>query len=106
MRFDFGVSVRIRDAYRSQHEPEAQRILANVYWTALVLFFGAIFVACIGFGIWQFFLPLPPAAENAGGGVRKVFTKTDLIKILDAFEARSLEYQKRRAEPSPARDPS
>lgn len=106
MRFDFGVTVRIRDAYRAQHEPEAQRVLANAYWTFLTMLFGVILVASIAFGVMQFLSPLPPIAENPASASRKVFTKADLQKILDAFEARALEYQVRRAAPSPVRDPS
>lgn len=105
MRFDFGVAVKLKDAYRAQHEPEAQRVLAGFVWSALMVLLMVSLALSVGFGVWQFLQPLPPVAESVSTA-RKVFTKSDLQKILDAFESRAREYDARRSAPSPVKDPS
>jgi preprotein translocase subunit SecF len=106
MRFDIGVSVKIRDAYAARHEPEAQHVLANFYWAFLVILCALSLLSAVFYGAWEFTRPL---AEESGSsvtvGVRKVLSRTDIQKVLEALDSRAGLFDERRTAPA-VRDPS
>jgi len=106
MRFDYGVSVKIRDAYASRHEPEAARVLGEFVWAIQLILITLIVLSSIGYGIWEFIRPLDVPEDSGVGSSRKGFVRSDLQKVLEGFDARAVRYEERRTAPVPIRDPS
>lgn len=106
MRFDYGVTVRIRDAYASRHEPEAARVLGEFVWAIQLILITLIVLCSIGFGIWEFMRPLEVPEDVGVGSTRKGFVRSDLQKVLEGFDVRAQRYEERRTAPVPVRDPS
>ena len=107
MRFDTNIQVKIRDAYRARHEPEAERILGQFYWAVLISFFAMSVVASIGYGVWEFMRPESAIPESSASlGAKKTLTRPDLQKVLEAFDQRATKYENRRIAPVLVRDPS
>lgn len=106
MRFDTSIQIKVRDAYAARHEPEAQRILAQAYWSFLIVVFILSASVAISFGVWEFFRM--PAADEGSAGVRPqvAFTKAQLQGILEKFDARANQFQERMTAPVTVRDPS
>lgn len=107
MRLQTEVTVRIKDAIGSRHEPESVRVLGEVFWVLLVVFLVVATVGGIAIGVREFLTPhAEQVEESVASGNRKTVTKTEIVKILEMFDARVIEYQARRVAPLPARDPS
>ncbi len=101
------VPMSIREAYRARHEPEAQRLLGTFYWTMLIFFLALFVMGGVGYGVWEFKRPLTEGAEESVSvGTKKVITKIEIEKMLQAFEARATMYESRLKAPSPIKDPS
>jgi hypothetical protein len=107
MRFDSEKVVKIRDAYAARHEPEAARVLATFFWAILMTFTVVICILVIGYGAWEFTRPLASGdGSSVTVGARKVLSRSDIQKVLEALEARAGLFEERRAAPIPVRDPS
>lgn len=107
MRFGTNFTVKIKDAYAARHEPEAARALGEFAWVFMVVLLGLTLLGSILFGARAFFRPLSHKVESSVSvGVRKGVTKVELVKILEAFDARAKEYESRRTAPVPVKDPS
>lgn len=107
MKFESETTVKFLDAYRARHEPEAQHVLGNVYWSILISLFACSLIASVAFGIWEFMLPIAEIPEDAvNQRARKILTKPELQKVLDAFDTRAEEYESRKTEVLPVKDPS
>lgn len=108
MRFQTDVTVKIKDAFAARHEPEAARVLGELFWTLLVLLLVVVSVASIAFGVREFLQPLAAeeVEESVSVAARKTVTRAELVKILEAFDTRATEYETRRTAPVPVRDPS
>ncbi len=107
MRFDSNVSLKLKDAYHARHEPEAERFLGRVYWAFLIILLALTICGSLGFGVWEFIKPIAVIPEDAvNTRARKVLTKMDLQKILQAFDERAEEYESRKTAPLPVKDPS
>ena len=106
MRFDTNIQVKIKDAYASRHEPEAERVLAHIYWAFLVVMLSLTIVLSVGYGVWEFFHV--PTHEDATLGVRPAatFTRAQLQATLKGFEDRAERFQTRMTAPVTAKDPS
>lgn len=63
-------------------------------------------VGGIAFGTYEFLRPLAVESEGSAAAARRTITKSELVKILEAFDVRATEYQSRRAAPIPIKDPS
>lgn len=101
------VPMSIREAYRARHEPEAQRVLGTFYWTILVILLILMVGGGLGYGAWQFKQPLVEGTEESVSvSAKKVITRTEIEKVLQAFEARSSKYDERLNAPPPVKDPS
>lgn len=84
----------IREAYRSLHEPESLRRLADVYWMALVIIGTLLMLGSVGYGMWQFFVP--PHREESGvtlGAGSEGFNKEELQKAMQALQQRKDEFE-------------
>lgn len=107
MRFQTDVTVKIRDAFAARHEPEAARVLGEFFWAFVVCFLGIVVAGSVAFGVWEFLKPLSEETESSVSvAARKGVTRAELVKILEAFDARAKEYQSRRTAPVPVKDPS
>ena len=70
-------------------------------------FLALVTVGSIAFGVREFLRPLSEEVESSVSvGQRKGVTKPELVKILEAFDARAKEYEARRTAPVPVKDPS
>lgn len=107
MRFDTNLTIKIRDAYAARHEPEAARMLGEVAWMFMLVFLALTIVGGILYGAREFLRPLSAEVESSVSvGARKGVSRADLVKILEAFDARAKEYESRRTAPVPVKDPS
>ena len=107
MRFDTNFTLKIKDAYAARHEPEAARRLGEFFWVVLVGLMVIVIVSGIVFGIREFLRPLTEEVESSVSvGQRKGITRAELVKILEAFDARAADYEARRTAPVPVKDPS
>jgi len=107
MRFDTNFTVKVKDAFAARHEPEAARVLGEIFWAFLVLALTVATLGSVAFGVREFLKPLTVDEEpSVSVGARKGVTKAELVKILEAFDARAKEYESRRAAPVPVKDPS
>lgn len=107
MRLQTDVTVKIKDAIASRHEPESVRVLGELFWVLLVAFLIVATIGGIAIGVREFLTPhAEPVEESVSTANRKTVTKTEIVKILEMFDARVIEYQARRVAPLPARDPS
>lgn len=107
MRLQTNVTLKIKDAIASRHEPESVRVLGEVFWVLLVVLLIVATIGGIAIGVREFLTPHTQQVEEpVSSGNRKTVTKTEIVKILEMFDARATEYQTRRAAPLPARDPS
>lgn len=106
MRFDTSLRIKVRDAYAARHEPEAQRVLAQAYWSFLILGFAVAVSAGIAYGVWEFFRT--PSADEGLAGVRPqaAFSKAQLQELLEKFDLRADRFQERLTAPVTVRDPS
>jgi hypothetical protein len=107
MRFDTNFTVKLKDAYTARHEPEAARVLGEYAWMVMLGLISLAIVGSIAYGAREFFRPLSEEVESSVSvGARKGVTKTELVNILDALDARATEYELRRTAPVPVKDPS
>jgi hypothetical protein len=107
MRFDTNFTVKIRDAYAARHEPEAARVLGEFAWVFMVGLLALSVTLGIAYGVREFLRPLSEEVESSVSvGARKGVTKVELVKLLEAFDARAREYESRRTAPVPVKDPS
>ena len=108
MRFDIGVTVKIRDAYAARHEPEAERVLATFYWAFLVTVFSLVVAGAVGLGVWEYLRPLTAdgSGSTVSAGAHKALTKSDIQNVLEGLDARAQSFEARRTAPILVRDPS
>ncbi len=107
MRFDTDVSIKIRDAYASRHEPEAAHYLAGFFWTFMVMVTFVVMFSGVAYGAWEFLQPLrPSAAESVSVPQKKVFSTSELQKMLETLGNRAQQYQNAKIAPVPVKDPS
>lgn len=106
MRFDTNIQVKIKDAYASRHEPEAERVLAHIYWAILVVTLSFMIAFSVAYGVWEFFHV--PTHEDATLGVRPAttFTRAQLQATLKGFDDRAARFETRMTAPVTVKDPS
>lgn len=97
---------KLKDARAARYEPEAQQLLAHVYWAALIVTLVLISVAGISYGVYEFKRPLQPAeGDVVVGGAKAPLNRVELQAVLDGFDSRTGMFDERRAAPL-VRDPS
>lgn len=105
MRFDTHIPVKLRDAYQARHEPEAQQLFARVYWAILIVIFVIGTIASLSWGAREF---LHKPQGDAGLDVRpqSIFSRAELMTVIQGFEARSQRFETRLKAPVTIKDPS
>lgn len=107
MQLQNEVTMKIKDAFASRHEPESAKVLGEVFWVFLVSILILATVGGIAVGVREFLTPHTQVEEESVSvGSRKTITKTEIVKILEMFDVRAQEYETRRVAPVSARDPS
>lgn len=91
----------------ARHDPEMRRTLARTYWSLLVMLLMVTGVVSVAYGAWQFTRPLEQKVESdvTLGAPRAPLNRADIQMVLGGFDARSEQFEARRAAPPP-RDPS
>jgi hypothetical protein len=98
--------IPFRSARDARYEPEAQRVLAQAYWSVLVILGAIVMSAGVSYGIYEFTRPLQPSESDVVLGAGKApLNRADLQTVLDGFDMRAQEFEERRAAPL-VRDPS
>ena len=108
MKFETTTSLRLKDAYHTRTEPEAARVLGVFYWSMLILLSAILVAGSIGYGLWEFIQPNGggPAPSTVVVPSKKVFSKTSVQKILQSLDEKGQEYERRKKEAIPVKDPS
>jgi hypothetical protein len=105
MRFDTHIPVKLHDAYQARHEPEAQQLFARLYWAFLIVFLVIGIIASLGWGAREF---LQEPQTDAGLDIRPqpIFSRAELVTVIQGFEARSERFEARVKAPITIKDPS
>lgn len=107
MQLQNEVTMKIKDAFASRHEPESAKVLGEVFWAFLMSILILATIAGIVLGVHEFLKPhTQETEESVSVGSRKTITKSEIVKILEMFDTRAKEYESRRVAPVSARDPS
>lgn len=98
--------MKIRDAFRARHEPEAHAQIARAYWALMISLFALSTVLSIAYGAWEFSRPLEGSGSDVTvGSPRAPLNRADLQEILDGFDERATRFDERRTAPALS-DPS
>jgi len=103
--------IRIWDAWRYRHEPEQLRVLANIYWRAILLVAAVIFVSIASYGGSKLLEVLNGGKDSSalllsGGGGPLLLNPKDLQETVDNLEARRTQYEFLAKNPPRIADPS
>ncbi|MDP2648667.1 MAG: hypothetical protein U1D26_01190 [Patescibacteria group bacterium] len=89
-----GITDRIRNTYATRHSPEGARMLAIIYWRALLLAAFLVLVATIGYAELQLYGILKDLASVPESTIpAATLDRAALGETVAAFEARQSEYE-------------
>ncbi|OGG72828.1 hypothetical protein A3A38_02565 [Candidatus Kaiserbacteria bacterium RIFCSPLOWO2_01_FULL_53_17] len=106
MRFETDFQMKVRDALAARDEPEAQHLLASVYWSMLVSLFAIIVAASVAYGLWEFVWAPADDEMIVSARPQAAFTRTELQKTLQGFDERQERFDERMVAPVSVKDPS
>ena len=106
MRFSSDFQMNVRDALAARHEPEAQYLLASLYWSVLVSLFVILVIASLAFGLWEFSWTPVSNETIVGARPQAAFTRVQLQETLEGFNARAERFDERMLAPVSVKDPS
>ncbi len=104
MQFNTKLPMRLRDAYASRHEPEAQRVIARATWALCAVIFFIALVASVVYGAWEF-TRIPRGSDEGTVRAQTGFTRAQIETLLNTFDVRAEQFEARLRTP-PAQDPS
>ena len=106
----FFSSIRIVNAYKNRHEPEAMHELADSYWRGLIILCALLIVGSLAFDYYEFMdvnsVLNAPVQQSAPASEHLPFDKNQLQGIIDGFSQRTTSYQLYSAQAPVVVDPS
>ncbi len=110
MRWVTHIWSSIRDTWQYRHEPEKLRLLADVYWRALLVVASLVFVSLVSYGGMKFYTLFDEGEETpllSGGSSGILLLDPGALKAtLEGFEARRTRYEFLKKNPPRIADPS
>ncbi len=110
MKFSHSHWNKVRDAYANRTEPESFRILARVYWHALLYVTTCIVLIAVSYGLWQLVAVFSGPKESpvlvSSEASPPLINRTQLETTVQGFKDRQAKYEFLKSNPPQLSDPS